>query len=123
MSAGAPPIPAPPIPAPPNAPGPPPIMACIIAGSMPANGFYPAGPPIPAAPAPGAPGIAPGAPGMAPGPPIPPIPPGGPYIPCIIYIAYCIAYGFIICLIISGSLSIALSCGFCSVICLSIGLL
>ena len=45
------------------------------------------------------------------------------FIPCIIAIAFCIAWGFIICLIISGSLSMARSCGFYSVIYLSMGLL
>ena len=52
---------------------------------------------------------------------MPPAPPM--FMPCIIYIAFCIAYGFIIYRIISGSLSMALSCGFVSVIYLSIGLL
>jgi hypothetical protein len=52
--------------------------------------------------------------------------PGGMPPPCIcyiIFIAFCIFYGFIICLIISGLLRTALSYGFESVIYFNIGLL
>jgi hypothetical protein len=53
--------------------------------------------------------------------------PGGipppPCICCIMLIAFCIFYGFIIYLIISGLLNIALSYGFESVIYFNIGLL
>jgi len=71
------------------APPAPPIIACIIAGSIPARGLAPAAPAPPA-----------------------PAPPCIYYIYYIIFIAFPIACGFIICLIISGLLSIAATYGF-----------